>query len=149
MAGVGVGGNNGMPLMALNATKAGMEDLDVETINKIIHEASEGSKFYEHKKKQQKKIDKRIVNMKLQMEKLTPEQIEKAGAQVDKIVREIEANMDLSHYYVHLDMDAFFASVEIRDDPSLRWVYCNFKIFKRKRIVVITVNFFIGIYLWQ
>lgn len=40
--------------------------------------------------------------------------------QVDKLVTEIEFNTDLNHYYVHLDMDAFFASVEMRDDPSLK-----------------------------
>lgn len=68
--------------MALNATKAGMEGLDVETINKTIMEASEGSKFYEHKRKQQEKIDRKITEIQFQLEKLTPDQIGKAQLEV-------------------------------------------------------------------
>jgi len=68
--------------MALNTTKAGMGGLDVDTINQKIQEASQGSKFHEHKKKEQLKIDKKISDMKFQLEKLTPVLIEQALEQV-------------------------------------------------------------------
>lgn len=42
--------------------------------------------------------------------------------QMDKIVNVLEKERDLSHYAVHIDMDAFFAAVEMRDNPSLRHV---------------------------
>ena len=32
----------------------------------------------------------------------------------------IEAERELTRVKVHIDMDAFFASVEMRDDPTLR-----------------------------
>jgi len=32
---------------------------------------------------------------------------------------DLEAHRDLSQYVVHVDMDAFFASVELLHDPSL------------------------------
>lgn len=43
--------------MSLNATKAGMGQLDTERINAIILEASKGSKFYQEKENRQRKID--------------------------------------------------------------------------------------------
>ena len=39
--------------------------------------------------------------------------------QADKLLAQLEAERDLSRVIVHLDMDAFFASVEIRDNPEL------------------------------
>ena len=39
--------------------------------------------------------------------------------QADKLLAQLEAERDLSRVIVHLDMDAFFASVEIRDHPEL------------------------------
>lgn len=68
--------------MNLNVTKAGMEGLDVESINKIISEASQGSKFYEHKKKQQEKLDERITNIKQQLILINSEKFVKAEKEV-------------------------------------------------------------------
>lgn len=34
----------------------------------------------------------------------------------------LERHRDLSRHCVHIDMDSYFASVEMRDDPSLRTV---------------------------
>ena len=34
-------------------------------------------------------------------------------------IADLEAHRDLSQYVVHVDMDAFFASVELLRDPSL------------------------------
>lgn len=39
---------------------------------------------------------------------------------MDVLVGMLEMERDLSRYAVHVDMDAFFAAVEMRDDPSLR-----------------------------
>lgn len=39
---------------------------------------------------------------------------------MDVLVGVLEKKRDLSRYAVHIDMDAFYAAVEMRDDPSLR-----------------------------
>ena len=37
----------------------------------------------------------------------------------DEFLGHVEAKRDLTKSLVHIDMDAFYASVEMRDDPSL------------------------------
>lgn len=39
---------------------------------------------------------------------------------MDNVIAVLEKNRNLSRIIVHVDMDAFYASVEIRDNPSLK-----------------------------
>lgn len=106
--------------MDLNTSKAGMEGLDREKINEIILEASKGSRFYENERKKEKQVEKRIKEMRTKLAVLTAEQKFKARQEMDKIVDELENGRDLSRTIVHVDMDAFYAAVEMRDDPTLK-----------------------------
>lgn len=83
-SGSGSGDNdaNHLSNMRLNDHKAGMQGLDVDKINDIIEKASKGSKFYEHKKKSQERVDKKVAEMKAAMAKVTPEQRKGALAKV-------------------------------------------------------------------
>ncbi|XP_067377945.1 DNA polymerase kappa isoform X2 [Channa argus] len=105
--------------MALNDNKAGMEGLDRDKINKIIMETSKGSRFYENELKREQQVNQRIEKMMLQKAQITEEQLKKAQAQVEKVALELERNRDLSRVIVHVDMDAFYAAVEMRDCPEL------------------------------
>ncbi len=40
--------------------------------------------------------------------------------QADSLLAELESTRDLSNTIVHIDMDAFYAAVEMRDRPELR-----------------------------
>lgn len=42
------------------------------------------------------------------------------SVQVDKLVIELEQNRNLNNTIVHIDMDAFYAAVEMRDNPELK-----------------------------
>uniref|UniRef100_A0A2H6N2D9 UmuC domain-containing protein n=1 Tax=Micrurus carvalhoi TaxID=3147026 RepID=A0A2H6N2D9_9SAUR len=106
--------------MGLNDNKAGMQGLDKEKINKIIMEASKGSRFYENELKKDQQVNKRIEKMLKLKSKITDQQILKAQSQMDKLAIELDQNRDLSCTIVHIDMDAFYAAVEMRDSPELR-----------------------------
>ncbi|XP_015275851.1 PREDICTED: DNA polymerase kappa [Gekko japonicus] len=106
--------------MGLNDNKAGMQGLDKEKINKVIMEASKGSKFYEHELKKDQQVNKRIEKILKLKSKITDQQIMKAQLQMDKLAIELEQSRDLSCTTVHIDMDAFYAAVEMRDNPELR-----------------------------
>eukprot|EP00095_Tigriopus_kingsejongensis_P007038 maker-scaffold1013_size70870-snap-gene-0.18 protein:Tk07038 transcript:maker-scaffold1013_size70870-snap-gene-0.18-mRNA-1 annotation:"dna polymerase kappa" len=110
----------GMPLMALNDTKAGMEGLDKAKIEAIIEENSKGSKFYQAKLKSQERITEQVTKMKTSWENLTQHKIDKALAEADRLVEDLRSSRDLSRTIVHIDMDAFYAAVEMRDDPALK-----------------------------
>ncbi|NXO22160.1 POLK polymerase, partial [Cisticola juncidis] len=113
--------NDGLLLrMGLNDNKAGMQGLDKEKINKIIMEATKGSKFYENELKKDQQVNQRIEKMLQLKEKITPQQLLKAQLQVDKLVMELEQSRNLSSTIVHIDMDAFYAAVEMRDNPELK-----------------------------
>ena len=106
--------------MDLNTAKAGMEGLDKDKINQIIHEASKGSRFYENEQKKEKQVQKRIEELQRKMASFSDEQKVKARQIANKTVKELEQSRDLSRTIVHIDMDAFYAAVEMRDDPSLK-----------------------------
>uniref|UniRef100_A0A2K5VEJ0 DNA polymerase kappa n=1 Tax=Macaca fascicularis TaxID=9541 RepID=A0A2K5VEJ0_MACFA len=106
--------------MGLNDNKAGMEGLDKEKINKIIMEATKGSRFYGNELKKEKQVNQRIENMMQQKAEITSQQLRKAQLQVDRFAMELEQSRNLSNTIVHIDMDAFYAAVEMRDNPELK-----------------------------
>ncbi|XP_022095439.1 DNA polymerase kappa-like [Acanthaster planci] len=109
-----------MSRMALNDNKAGMDGLDKEKINKIIMEASKGSRFYENERKKEAQVNQRIDRMMQQLAGITQQQKAAALVEMDAMIAELETSRDLSRSIVHLDMDAFYAAVEMRDNPSLK-----------------------------
>lgn len=106
--------------MALNDNKAGMEGLDRDKINAIIMEASKGSRFYENELKRDQQVNQRIEKMMQQKSSITEEKLKKARLKVEKMVAEMEEHRDLRRVIVHVDMDAFYAAVEMRDCPDLK-----------------------------
>ncbi|XP_018423338.1 PREDICTED: DNA polymerase kappa [Nanorana parkeri] len=106
--------------MGLNDNKAGMEGLDKQKINKIIMDATKGSRFYENELKKDQQVNRRIEKMLQQKALLTSSQISEAHIQVDRMALELERRRDLSRVIVHVDMDAFYAAVEMRENPELK-----------------------------
>lgn len=103
----------------LIATKAGMENVNMEKVNEIVLQASKGSKFYIRQQEQQAHIDKKIEEMKLRLSQLTDGEKLISKENMDKLAIKLEMERDTDHVIVHIDMDAFFAAVEIRDCPQL------------------------------
>ncbi|KAG9104085.1 hypothetical protein FRC06_005568 [Ceratobasidium sp. 370] len=99
--------------------KAGLAK-DQAEINRIIAEVSKGSKFYENEKRKDAELTVRISKLlALRDELMKSARIGEIEALVDKQIAELEAQRDLSQIICHADMDAFYATVETLDNPSL------------------------------
>ncbi|PFH53760.1 hypothetical protein AMATHDRAFT_991 [Amanita thiersii Skay4041] len=93
---------------------------DQTEINRIIADASKGSKFYENEKRKDKDLTERIRKiLKQRDEAMKGADISRIEALVDNMLSELEAQRDLSQIIVHVDMDAFFANVELLYNPDL------------------------------
>ena len=100
--------------------KAGMQGLDKAKVNQIIFDASKGSKFHDNELRKDEQITKKIKSMMDKLEKVTAAQRANSLKVVDREIEILERERDLSHIIVHVDMDAFYAAVEMRDNPKLR-----------------------------
>ncbi|KAH9935682.1 uncharacterized protein B0H18DRAFT_976825 [Fomitopsis serialis] len=103
-----------------SVTKAGLAK-DQSEINRIIAEASKGSKFYENEKRKDKELTERIARiLKHRDEVMKGVDTRSVEQSVDHLLVKLEAQRDLTQIIVHVDMDAFYANVELLDNPSLR-----------------------------
>ncbi|XP_037291248.2 DNA polymerase kappa-like isoform X1 [Rhipicephalus microplus] len=107
-------------ILELNASKAGLQGIDKDHVNKVIQEASKGTPYYEHQQKRQKRINVKIEAMLAELKTLSLAQLQASQHQMDIIVEKMECTRDLNRVIVHVDMDAFYAAVEMLDNPSLR-----------------------------
>ncbi|CAF1090496.1 unnamed protein product [Rotaria sordida] len=103
-------------------TKAGMEDLDKEKINKLIQEASKNSKFFKQQQRREEENRRRIEVKLSKIKSFSTFQIEQAEKSADRYLNQLDKTRDLSRIFCHIDMDAFYASVEMRENPALQHV---------------------------
>ncbi|KAF9263393.1 DNA/RNA polymerase [Marasmius fiardii PR-910] len=100
--------------------KAGLTK-DQTDINRIIADASKGSKFYENEKRKDKDLTEKIAKiLKERDEVMRNANLQKVEHNVDRLIAELESGRDLSQVIVHVDMDAFFANVELLHNPELK-----------------------------
>ncbi|THH10653.1 hypothetical protein EW145_g1183 [Phellinidium pouzarii] len=103
-----------------SVNKAGLA-IDQTEINRRIAEASRGSKFYDNEKRRDADWTERINKILARRDDLLSEaDIGRVEAKVDRIFADLEANRDLSQIIVHVDMDAFFANVELQHNSDLK-----------------------------
>ncbi|KAH9839306.1 DNA/RNA polymerase [Rhodofomes roseus] len=103
-----------------SVNKAGLAK-DQSEINRIIAEASKGSKFYENEKRKDKELTERISRiLRHRDEVVKGVDLRSVEQSVDHLLVKLEAQRDLTQIIVHVDMDAFYANVELLDNPSLK-----------------------------
>ncbi|KAJ9114488.1 hypothetical protein QFC20_001361 [Naganishia adeliensis] len=112
---------------------------DQAEVNRIIAEASKNSKFFLREQAKNDQLNKRIEALMKKKEELLkhanlPKLEKEANEMVSRFpytdefgltpnalqITRLEATRDLTQKIVHLDLDAFYANVEVNRDPSLK-----------------------------
>ncbi|CAO0799636.1 unnamed protein product [Mucor circinelloides] len=105
-----------------STNKAGLHGVDKEKVNAVIYELSKGSKFFEREKKRDEAVTQRINAILAKYELIKDKDLSFERRIVDNMIRDLEDTRDLTQCICHMDMDAFYASVEELEDPSLKKV---------------------------
>lgn len=100
--------------------KAGMESVDQEKVKKVVYEMSKSSSYYSNEQRKSKQTSQRIQDLLKVKAQLTARQLEEGNKVYEAYRDELEAGRDLRKTWIHVDLDAFFASVEELLDPSLK-----------------------------
>lgn len=103
----------------MHATKSGLEDLDREALGKRIDELSKNSLFYQNQKKKEAKVQEKIQALIERKNSLHARDFAFADSCVKILMSKMEDERSIDSIYVHLDMDAFYAAVEMRDNAEL------------------------------
>lgn len=97
-----------------------MECIDKDKQAQIIYDMSKGSLFYKRQLEQDEKVNKKVETMKMKLQTMTTTQKKMYSKTVLERTAEIEGSRSFDRICCVLDMDMFFAAVEIRDQPHLK-----------------------------
>ncbi|THV47179.1 hypothetical protein BGAL_0329g00050 [Botrytis galanthina] len=107
-------------LLGPSLTKSGQDSVDQSKVSEIIYNASKGSKYFNHEEERDKTLTvkiERILRKKAELEKLD---LAHDRRRADTAIAELELTRDLTQTIVHIDCDAFYATVEELDRPELK-----------------------------
>lgn len=97
-----------------------MESIDKDKQAQIIYEMSKGSLFFKRQLEQDEKVNQKVSIMKQKLLSMTVTQKQSyMKISADRRL-EIEKLRSFDRICCVLDMDMFFAAVEIRDQPHLK-----------------------------
>jgi nucleotidyltransferase/DNA polymerase involved in DNA repair len=100
--------------------KAGMDEVDRDRIKKVVYEASKNSPHFKNEQRKEQQVEKKVSQLQARAKDLLDSQVRTLGLKANKHIAELEAARDLTRVWFHVDMDMFYAAVEILDDPGLQ-----------------------------
>lgn len=102
------------------ARKAGLENL--EQLNQTIALHTRNSEFYRQEQQKLELVQKKVqkYNMKVQKKMNNREQWQEIETRTRKKIVHFSNQLQLDRCWVHVDMDMFYAAIEIRDNQELR-----------------------------
>ena len=102
--------------------KGGMEGIDHEKIEKIIYETTKNSRIFKKKEEDLNYLKQEVALLEKKLENFHKNEIlyNQVKKLADSRIEFLKEQRRYDKIWLHLDMDMFFAAVEIRDNPSLK-----------------------------
>ncbi|KAJ6262285.1 hypothetical protein Dda_3092 [Drechslerella dactyloides] len=109
-------------LLGPSLLKPGQDNVDQARVADIIFHASKGSRYFANESRKDSALTRRIDRILARKAALDKSPLALAADEklADDLIASLEASRDLSQTVVHVDCDAFYASVEELDRPELR-----------------------------
>lgn len=98
--------------------QAGMSGIDKNHVQNIVHEMSKNSKYYKNARQNDAKHQERMRRKIERLENASKYEILIAKREAQSIIQQAETERRFSRVWVVVDMDMFFAAVEMRDNPG-------------------------------
>ena len=105
------------------APKAGMAKVDTAKVNSVVYSMSKDSLHFRHQQQLADNTSRRIRQLQRRIQTLhnePPSYLAHLNQRAADLLLSLETQRDLSHVWLHIDLDSFYASVELRDRPHLR-----------------------------
>uniref|UniRef100_A0A7S2SJ72 DNA polymerase kappa n=1 Tax=Mucochytrium quahogii TaxID=96639 RepID=A0A7S2SJ72_9STRA len=106
-------------LVVFSAEKAGMASVDKAHINKVIYEMSKDSACFKSLQEQGKRTTDKIQATREKIASVDEHSLQLALHRVNQLVDKLTQQRKLERLYCVIDMDMFYAAVEMRDNPKL------------------------------
>eukprot|EP01032_Pedospumella_encystans_P020263 gene20263-23022_t len=102
------------------SNKAGMDGMDKDKQAQIIYEMSKDSAYFKRAAKLDAEADAKVQGLKKTLHEVKGPLEEKLRKDVQRMVLDLEPRRSFKRVCCVLDMDMFYAAVEIRDKPHLK-----------------------------
>ena len=96
-----------------------MDQVDRDRIKKVVWEASKNSPHYKNEQRKEQQAEKKVLNLQARAKELLDSQVQALSLKANRHIANLEATRDLTRTWFHVDMDMFYAAVEILDNPEL------------------------------
>jgi nucleotidyltransferase/DNA polymerase involved in DNA repair len=110
----------GRELFVFTNAKAGMQSVDAARVQQVVYDMSKDSAFFQNSLRQNDRVEARIRGMHAHLAQLSRARREQLSKDIDRRVAQLESARSLARTIVVVDMDMFYAAVEMRDNPALR-----------------------------
>eukprot|EP00026_Physarum_polycephalum_P009202 Phypoly_transcript_09316.p1 GENE.Phypoly_transcript_09316~~Phypoly_transcript_09316.p1 ORF type:complete len:458 (+),score=73.29 Phypoly_transcript_09316:50-1375(+) len=95
----------------------------MDETNRFIHDMSVGTRFYKNEQKKEAILQIRVNNLLKKLEQYQSSESAINNSQrtleLDRHIASLESTRDLTRTWLHIDMDAFYAAVELQSRPDL------------------------------
>jgi DNA polymerase kappa len=103
-----------------NSNKAGMNTTNREVQDRIIYESSKNSEYYKRQLYHDERNNEKVKIMQRQISSLSSLQLDSLRSNTLIKLTHLEKVRNFSRICCVLDMDMFYAAVELRDQPHLK-----------------------------